>query len=203
MEHNNNTNNKAVSAEAKPSATQKKSRVPPPLPPGGPLKLVIPEDPAITEQQQEIAEVARTPHAQKVSACLAQLRLDQYFPALIENGYDDIRSLYCLTEDDLLSMDFELHHAQRLLQWSKANATPSTSGPGISPRYDSPDTADGGLSREWSYKRPHRDSSPAAGQVTPTVETFVHSPYTFFPYAAVSPKPTDPDSGEGSPLSAH
>lgn len=150
-----------------------------PAPPGGPLKLVIPPDPVITDAQQD---AIRAPHVQKVQQILHHLRLQQYFVSLVENGYDDVRSLYCLSEADLLSMSFELRHAQRFLKWVKANSAAMVSPkPTSSDAMPSPQVE----SKEWAYTRP--DSLMVQTPVSPTSDTFVHSPYTFFPYAAPSP----------------
>lgn len=49
-------------------------------------------------------------------------RLDVCKGACPSAGYDDVRSLYCLTEGDLVSMSFETRHAQRFLKWVRANS---------------------------------------------------------------------------------
>ena len=54
-----------------------------PPPPGGPLKLMIPDDPVISDAQQD---AIRAPHVQKVQQILHHLRLEQYFEPLVENG---------------------------------------------------------------------------------------------------------------------
>eukprot|EP00668_Euglena_longa_P037117 GGOE01047770.1.p1 GENE.GGOE01047770.1~~GGOE01047770.1.p1 ORF type:complete len:199 (+),score=17.78 GGOE01047770.1:34-597(+) len=151
-----------------------------PPPPGGPLKLLIPPDPVITDAQQD---AIREPHVQKVRQILHHLRLEQYFEPLVENGYDDVRSLYCLTEDDLVQMSFEVRHAQRFLKWVKANAAAISPKPGNA---DMPPPSPQVESKEWVYTRP-LGNPISQTPVSPTSNTFVHSPYTFFPYAAVSP----------------
>eukprot|EP00669_Euglena_mutabilis_P007309 TRINITY_DN2639_c0_g1_i1.p2 TRINITY_DN2639_c0_g1~~TRINITY_DN2639_c0_g1_i1.p2 ORF type:complete len:191 (-),score=70.57 TRINITY_DN2639_c0_g1_i1:640-1191(-) len=155
------------------------------------LKLVIPPDPVITDAQQD---AIRAPHVMKVQQILHHLHLEQYFDALIDNGYDDVRSLYCLTEGDLVSMSFETRHAQRFLKWVRANSAAM-----ISPKPPGPDEAPVSPQverREWAYTRP-ANQTPISP--TSTSETFVHSPYTFFPYAAVSPSSVTPTPTMASP----
>eukprot|EP01012_Entosiphon_sulcatum_P029070 TRINITY_DN3532_c0_g1_i1.p1 TRINITY_DN3532_c0_g1~~TRINITY_DN3532_c0_g1_i1.p1 ORF type:complete len:1477 (-),score=233.86 TRINITY_DN3532_c0_g1_i1:276-4706(-) len=57
----------------------------------------------------------RGPHVEQVHQFLTELHLDEYFSVLEANGYDDMRSLFFLSEDDLQQMDFKPGHRKRLL----------------------------------------------------------------------------------------
>lgn len=62
-----------------------------PPPPGGPLKLLIPPDPVISDAQQD---AIRAPHVQKVRQILQHLRLEQYFEPLLQNGVPEFLGVF-------------------------------------------------------------------------------------------------------------
>jgi hypothetical protein len=161
-------------------------------PRGGPLKLEIPPDPPILDA--DALELPR--HVQRVLQVLQYLKLQSYFDVLQNNGYDDVRSLYCLTESDMNEMGMEQRHAQRLLKWCASNHESGFNPEACTMHQHSPsshqETASSAPptpseeSAQWDYTSMARHFAITPGSPPTPSETFTHSPYTFFPYAVVS-----------------
>jgi hypothetical protein len=167
----------------------------PSAPRGMPLKLEIPPDPPLLEAAAAALELPR--HVQLVLHVLKVLKLQTYFDVLQNNGYDDIRSLYCLTEEDMSEMGFETRHAQRLISWctiSREGAFCEGSLPQTSP-YSCSGSAPATPSEEFDYSSMAKHFALTTPGSPPTpCETFTHSPHTFCPYAIVTPSPKAPPS---------
>ena len=92
-------------------------------------------------------------------------------------------------------MSFEQRDVQKLLKWCANNSTQV-----FSPKQPPVEAKEGGVpqspkspstsnlfpdkDQQWVYTRP--EGADCLSPHSPTSETFVHSPYTFFPYAVVS-----------------
>eukprot|EP00668_Euglena_longa_P004503 GGOE01005267.1.p1 GENE.GGOE01005267.1~~GGOE01005267.1.p1 ORF type:complete len:147 (-),score=30.05 GGOE01005267.1:951-1391(-) len=53
--------------------------------------------------------------SKEVLKLLQDLQLMEYYDTLMEQGYDDMRSIVCLQEDDLTKMGFKAAQSRRLL----------------------------------------------------------------------------------------
>eukprot|EP01060_Flectonema_neradi_P039496 TRINITY_DN871_c4_g1_i1.p1 TRINITY_DN871_c4_g1~~TRINITY_DN871_c4_g1_i1.p1 ORF type:complete len:163 (+),score=22.13 TRINITY_DN871_c4_g1_i1:138-626(+) len=94
---------------------------------GSTLKPVIPKDAADVENRLSMA-------AQEVAEFLDDLNLSSYSESLIDEGYDDIRSLRTLTESDLVELGFRKGHRARLMQAVKELALTTPRDMSATPR---------------------------------------------------------------------
>eukprot|EP01063_Lacrimia_lanifica_P014124 TRINITY_DN20784_c0_g1_i1.p1 TRINITY_DN20784_c0_g1~~TRINITY_DN20784_c0_g1_i1.p1 ORF type:complete len:627 (+),score=188.99 TRINITY_DN20784_c0_g1_i1:84-1964(+) len=69
-----------------------------------------------TPERKEAALAASRAAAREVEAFLSTLHLEAYTESLMEEGYDDMRSLAVITENDLLQLGMKRGHRARLLK---------------------------------------------------------------------------------------
>ena len=93
-------------------------------------KPITPKDPAEIENRLSIA-------AQEVADFLNELNLSAYSESLVDEGYDDIRSLRTLTESDLVELGFRKGHRARLIQAVKEMTMTTPRDTSITPQEQS------------------------------------------------------------------